>query len=167
MVKVIKKRWRYMMVAGVTALVMLFPGYAADEPKADPAPQAELRLPVIETLDFLDDLLNEYRARYARSEPWYMQLFEEDAEAPATNAAVEYNGVGGYAQDEFSGTNVQVNGVDEADLVKTDGEFIYQVKGQEVMIVNAPPQGAMVLSAKIDLGAEGIEPEDMYVDGNY
>jgi hypothetical protein len=32
MVKVIKRRWRYMMVVGVTALAMLFPGYAADEP---------------------------------------------------------------------------------------------------------------------------------------
>ena len=29
--------------------------------------------------------------------------------------------------DDYSTTNVQVQGVDEADVVKTDGEFIYQV----------------------------------------
>ena len=38
---------------------------------------------------------------------------------------------------DYSGTNVQVAGVDEADLVKTDGNFIYQVNKQNIKIIRA------------------------------
>jgi len=48
---------------------------------------------------------------------------------------------------EYSTTNIQVAGVDEADIVKTDGEYIYLVTGNNVSIVKAyPPQEAEVLS---------------------
>jgi len=49
--------------------------------------------------------------------------------------------------DEFSGTNIQVEGVDEADVVKTDGEYIYLVSGEKVHIVRAyPPMEAELVS---------------------
>lgn len=49
--------------------------------------------------------------------------------------------------DEFSGTNIQVEGVDEADIVKTDGEHIYLVSGENVHIVMAyPPRKAELVS---------------------
>ena len=41
----------------------------------------------------------------------------------------------------YSKTNIQVAGVDEADIVKTDGEFIYFARGREVLIVRAYPPG--------------------------
>jgi len=40
---------------------------------------------------------------------------------------------------EYSETNVQVEGVDEADIVKTDGECLYVVAGQEVIVAKAYP----------------------------
>jgi len=47
----------------------------------------------------------------------------------------------------YSMTNVQVKDVDEADVVKTDGEYIYLVSDNIVFIVKAyPPEGADVLS---------------------
>jgi len=52
----------------------------------------------------------------------------------------------GSSQD-YSGTNIQVAGVDEADIVKTDGEYIYLVSGNAVFIVKAyPPQDGKVVS---------------------
>jgi uncharacterized secreted protein with C-terminal beta-propeller domain len=33
---------------------------------------------------------------------------------------------------DYSKTNVQVEGIDEADIVKTDGEYIYIVSGKGV-----------------------------------
>ena len=57
-----------------------------------------------------------------------------------------------------SETNIQVEGVDEADIVKTDGEYIYIVSGGKLTIVKAyPPEEARVLS-KISLtgGIAGI-----------
>ena len=48
---------------------------------------------------------------------------------------------------EYSVTNVQVEGVDEADIVKTDGEYIYVVSGGTLTIVKAfPAQDARVVS---------------------
>ncbi|MGD9131179.1 MAG: beta-propeller domain-containing protein [Candidatus Bathyarchaeota archaeon] len=57
-----------------------------------------------------------------------------------------------------SETNIQVEGVDEADIVKTDGEYIYIVSGGNITIVKAyPPEEARVVS-KISLtgGIAGI-----------
>ena len=39
------------------------------------------------------------------------------------------------AADDFSSTNVQVSGVDEADIIKNDGEYIYMLKDQTVRII--------------------------------
>ena len=58
------------------------------------------------------------------------------------------------AASDYSPTNIQVAGVDEADIVKTDGEYIYLVSGQKVIIVKAyPPEQAQVLS---EIKLEGI-----------
>jgi len=55
------------------------------------------------------------------------------------------------ASSDYSKTNIQVEGVDEADIVKTDGEYIYIVSGGNVTIVKAyPPEEAKVVS-KISL----------------
>ena len=51
-------------------------------------------------------------------------------QAPATEA-------GGL---DYSGTNVQVKGVDEADIVKTDGSYIYYIAGNQLNILK--PDGA-------------------------
>jgi uncharacterized secreted protein with C-terminal beta-propeller domain len=46
-----------------------------------------------------------------------------------------------------STTNIQVAGVDEADIVKNDGDYIYLVSGNKTIIVQAyPPEQARVLS---------------------
>jgi uncharacterized secreted protein with C-terminal beta-propeller domain len=48
---------------------------------------------------------------------------------------------------DYSATNIQVAGVDEADIVKTDGDYIYLASGNKTLIVNAyPPEQAQVLS---------------------
>ena len=48
---------------------------------------------------------------------------------------------------DYSTTNIQVAGVDEADIVKTDGKYIYLVSGNRTIIVEAyPPEQAQVLS---------------------
>jgi inhibitor of cysteine peptidase len=48
---------------------------------------------------------------------------------------------------DYSATNIQVAGVDEADIVKTDGQYIYVVSGNKTIIVRAyPPEQAQVVS---------------------
>ena len=65
---------------------------------------------------------------------------------------------------EYSTTNIQVAGVDEADIVKTDGEHVYLVSGNEVFILKAyPPEDAEVLS-KITLN--DTYPVGIFMNGD-
>lgn len=67
---------------------------------------------------------------------------------------------------DFSATNVQVQGVDEGDVVKTDGEFIYQVNGSRVMIVRAAPADSMTLESVLQLEDKAFAIQELYVDGD-
>lgn len=60
----------------------------------------------------------------------------------------------------YSSTNVQVEGVDEDDVVKTDGEYIYKLNNNKIVIVKASPESMQVASS-IDI------PKDYNVRGLY
>jgi uncharacterized secreted protein with C-terminal beta-propeller domain len=63
----------------------------------------------------------------------------------------------------FSTTNVQVEGVDEADIVKTDGRYIYNFSGENLVITDAYPiEGSKIVS---ETRLEGIYPLEMFVSG--
>ncbi len=54
-----------------------------------------------------------------------------------------------FGANDYSKTNIQVEGVDEADIVKTDGEYIYVISGPKVVIVKAYPAEEAVVVSKI------------------
>jgi inhibitor of cysteine peptidase len=68
---------------------------------------------------------------------------------------------------DFSTTNIQVAGVDEADTVKTDGKYLYVIgnNSQVVYIIDANPQNAKVLS-KIFLNNTNLSGVYLSQDGN-
>ncbi len=78
--------------------------------------------------------------------------------SPAVPAEPSATETSESASTEYSGTNIQVEGVDEADIVKTDGEYIYIVSGNNLTIVKAyPPDEARVVSRiNLDGGIMGI-----------
>jgi uncharacterized secreted protein with C-terminal beta-propeller domain len=71
---------------------------------------------------------------------------------------------------DFSETNNQVKGVDEGDIIKTDGEYIYTVSGRTLYIVEAYPaeDAKVVATIKFDTTPTGlfIEGEKLAVYGN-
>jgi len=56
-----------------------------------------------------------------------------------------------YSVPDYSTTNIQVEGVDEADIVKTDGEYIYVVSSKSVVILKAYPAEEAEVISTIDL----------------
>lgn len=53
----------------------------------------------------------------------------------------------GREENTYSHTNNQVDGVDEADIIKTDGNYIYTITGQTLFIIKAyPGEDAKVVS---------------------
>ena len=64
---------------------------------------------------------------------------------------------------DFSGTNNQEEGVDEADFVKTDGYFIYALHGGQLRIFEVPEFGDLVHMSRTNI--EGY-PTSMLLDGD-
>ena len=58
---------------------------------------------------------------------------------------------------DYSKTNIQVQGVDEADIVKTDGDYIYSLSNNDVVITNVKDPANIKVESKIN---EKI-PEDL------
>lgn len=68
---------------------------------------------------------------------------------------------------DYSKTNVQVQGVDEADLVKTDGEYLYHVNKQRVLITKAYPAAELQVVSTLTFAEQDFSPEELYLDEQY
>ncbi len=69
---------------------------------------------------------------------------------PSDTGTIQYeadaqNGAAG-GSDDYSTTNLQVAGVDEADIVKTNGKFIYAIGNNKLFIVSAAGADSKLLS---------------------
>ncbi len=62
------------------------------------------------------------------------------------NTATKDDGVKNEAEDDFSTTTEQVEGVSEADIVKTDGKYIYYIKGTTFSIFKADGENSALVS---------------------
>ena len=65
---------------------------------------------------------------------------------------------------QYSTTNIQVEGVDEADIVKTDGKYIYTISNEKLAITEAyPAENAKLLSLT---ALENVTPQEMFIHNN-
>lgn len=76
----------------------------------------------------------------------------ENVQAPSGEAAADY-----------SKTNIQVEGVDEADFVKNDGKYIYVLAENKLEIIDAfPAIDAKIISSTLIEG----RPRDIFINGD-
>ncbi|MDD4801427.1 MAG: beta-propeller domain-containing protein [Syntrophomonas sp.] len=124
-----------------------------------PLPSPEL--PVIGTSENLLQLLAKFRENGLVNDYGTLRALEA---SPATNkqAANKVESLAG-ADTQYSQTNVQVKGVDEADLVKTDGKYIYQVNQAKVLIIEAVPADQMKVIAAIEFEDAEFKPIELYL----
>lgn len=68
-------------------------------------------------------------------------------------------------EENYSKTNLQTEGVDESDIIKTDGSYIYTVSGNRVIITDIR-DGALEVAGEIPLSLESTSDSiiEMYVD---
>ncbi len=97
---------------------------------------------------------------YGISNGWYRgevvvmgQLLDMRPIAAVTNDAAS----------QHSSTNVQVEGVDEADLVETDGEYLYIISGRDLVIVKAGVGDELHVFSRVRLDRQ---PTGMYLSGD-
>jgi len=63
---------------------------------------------------------------------------------------------------EYSETNVQVEGVDEADIVKTDGNYIYTITKGKLVITKAYPAAEAELVSTTEI--KNFYPNEIFID---
>ncbi|MGN7385701.1 beta-propeller domain-containing protein [Sporosarcina sp. SAFN-015] len=89
------------------------------------------------------------RAKDMQSVAVSYEAVEEESSAKASmDSAKTSNAVGGG---DHSSTNIQVEGVDESDIVKTDGDYVYSIfEGTSVKIVDIRNPKKMKIAAEIN-----------------
>jgi uncharacterized secreted protein with C-terminal beta-propeller domain len=73
--------------------------------------------------------------------------------AQKSESAMSDNGAtqGGEVTPSYSTTNIQVAGVDEPDIVKTDGTYLYMIANQTVFIIKAYPASEAIILSRIKI----------------
>jgi len=105
-------------------------------------------------------LTNQYLESYAGGA-------DRDSTASAEPGAADSDGASGRSgaegPDAFSETNTQVDGVDEADIVKTDGHHIYLLSGNRLFVLRSWPAEETAVEAELEI--DGYPYEMFVADG--
>ncbi|OBZ08717.1 beta-propeller domain-containing protein [Bacillus sp. FJAT-26390] len=121
-----------------------------------------LQLPTIGSEEKLRELMGASNAQGGQLNKIGILAGQNEIVDNAAPASEESKSDGDYSQ-----TNVQVGGVDEADWAKTDGRFIYQLSGSRVLITDIADPAKPKLAATVAYAAkDGFTPLEFYVDDN-
>ncbi len=102
--------------------------------------------------------LNAYLLKRLKEEP---VAYGNDKAKEESTKSSEDNSSGS----NHSETNVQVAGIDEGDIVKTDGRHIFQVVDRKLQIVKAVPADKMKLEAQLTFN-ESFYPSELFLYGD-
>ena len=172
----IKRKAAFYGVAAVLMAVVLsamFVDYGAYLPKLQaslppvPAP-ASAFLTTFQSYDDLKNFLVSNSATQGRYPYEYLDTtwfgFAVNALGPMKKSTAESEDTYVRNSPDYSSTNIQVAGVDEADIVKTDGEYIYTLSDGHISIVKAyPPETAVLVST---ITFDKVYPTEFFINGD-
>ncbi len=140
------------VLAVLVAAVVIYPFVYVPEPV--PVPIEFNEMPRFESYEAMEKAFEESGRGYG--------LWETIGGAvPMAKSAIA-DAEGGSA--DYSTTNIQVEGVDEADIVKTDGKYVYSFSRNRLVITDAYPieTGEIVYNKELP----NVSPEEMFVKGD-
>ncbi len=112
----------------------------------------QIDLSNVQTLKSYDELYKVMKSK--KGDQSKNLLMENSRDTYATNSAEK-------GSSDYSKTNIQVSGVDEADIVKTDGNYIYALSSDYLNIIEAK-DGEMTVTSKIKSQANSDEGSSNY-----
>ncbi|MCM3665105.1 beta-propeller domain-containing protein [Mesobacillus subterraneus] len=118
-------------------------------------------LPVVGSQEKLAGYFEGILKEQEKSRGWFGGLKESISEDTAMEDSSSANKSAGGG--DVSETNVQVQGVDEADIVKTDGQTIFQAEQNKVRIIQAVPGAQMKLLSMIPYD-ETFSPYQLFLE---
>ena len=143
---------------------------ASDNPPADPGVNTATGLSHVESVDALKTIVEPYLNEYRSTDGWFfstrvfstMATPEVDMAMDAPEAEGTSTETGGSSE-----TNVQIEGVDEGDIIKTDGERIYRIQGNTLTVIELLGDGAMETVLSLSMDSENEEPSYTYYQELY
>jgi uncharacterized secreted protein with C-terminal beta-propeller domain len=107
--------------------------------------------------------LDEIKSFVSESDRDFYGSFGDNVRSFAQAESSVANDASAAKAEEYSTTNIQVEGVDEPDIVKNDGKYIYVVTRGNVAIVEAFPAEGMEVLSEINLSDEVSE---IFINGD-
>jgi len=156
--------WGTWAIAGIVAASSLALGCVADNTK-DPSSSTSLKrfqlTPAASCTDVEDQIvdalveqaLNERYNSYHRGWDDSFDGSQNNLAEPGPPPATVGNNANSpeAAPDDFTTTNVQEEGVDEADFVKTDGTHVYTLRGNQLIIMKSWPADETEIIGRLSL----------------
>lgn len=135
-----------------------------DEPNPKTVAIVKNDLPRFKNINELKEVLE--KESYSRTKSAVTLTFGATNDVAQLESAVEDSAANlSEKKSDYSTTNVQVENVDEADIVKTDGEYIYYVTGNRVLIVNAK-ELEIVSSIEINQEKSKFNPCELFINND-
>lgn len=129
---------------------------------------SEISLNKVESFENFYNIINES----CKNNPYLKgreDIVYESETSAITNKAgsVESNSLNDSQQrtssDDYSKTNIQVENVDESDIVKTNGKYIFYVLTNKVVIVDIQDKSKMKQVAEISYLDDDFNPSQLYI----
>lgn len=149
--------------------------------------ETEFRLKKFSSCENIESVMGKYLKEYYKNNPYYYRwgidfmygavddVAEESMVSDKVANQADSDWVGWGGTPDYSQTNVQVAGVDESDIVKTDGKYIYYVsdsydyeaqrQSKYIFIAKATPADDMEVIKKIKI-PETFYGTELYVSKN-
>ena len=123
-------------------------------------------LPKVENFETFYNLIKENNKSYYESNGLY-SIDAVQAETAKSVGDITTTGEStAKDKNDYSKTNIQVEGVDEADIVKTDGDYIYYSAGNKLVIVNASDPTKLQIVSEIEYEKENIKSAEIFINNN-
>jgi inhibitor of cysteine peptidase len=124
-------------------------------------------LPAVGSYENLKELLNNAQDQSGAGGVYTTGAVPLLRDTQDSKAAAAPEAAGNAGAQDYSRTNVQVEGVDEADIVKTDGSYIYQVNRERIIIAKAYPPENMSIVSTLNYTDKSFSPTEIYVDDTH
>ena len=119
------------------------------------------QLPKVENFENLYGMLKE-RTDYTNEYLVEDKMKEYLGESATNSKSVEQE----ISSEDYSKTNVQVEGVDEADIVKTDGRYIYYLANNKLTITDVSDNENLVSASTIEFENREFYPQEIFLKDN-
>ncbi|RAL20416.1 hypothetical protein DL240_16560 [Lujinxingia litoralis] len=163
------RRWWPRVAATVGAVTMVAACGPDEEPRrGDATASTSFRLTKAQTCEdvrgeVIDSLTEQVLKNRYNNYWWGPEVGEPDFDAGVPSEGDDSSG--GDSPSEFTETNVQEAGVDEPDIVKTDGNYIYTVADSSLQILKSWPADQTERVGRFDFPQESY-PHSLFLEGD-